>query len=93
MRSRTGSNHRFSLSFVLRFSRRLPLQLHSAFQFLHFVYLLSRWMRSARKNLKRLSRQEFTYKEEPSLAAATAVMITLIGLVAIILLMIGGAGR
>jgi uncharacterized membrane protein YidH (DUF202 family) len=46
-----------------------------------------------RKNLKRLSRQEFTYKEEPSLAAATAVMITLIGLVAIVLLMIGGAGR
>jgi putative membrane protein len=46
-----------------------------------------------RKNLKRLSRQEFTYQEEPSLAAATAVMITLIGIVAIILLMISSAGR
>ena len=46
-----------------------------------------------RKNLKRLSRQEFTYKEEPSLAAATAVMITLIGIVAIILLIISSAGR
>lgn len=45
-----------------------------------------------RKNLKRLSRQEFTYQEEPSLAAATAVMITLIGIVAIILLMISSAG-
>ena len=46
-----------------------------------------------RKNLKRLSRQEFTYQEEPSLAAATAVMITLIGIVAIILLVISSAGR
>jgi putative membrane protein len=46
-----------------------------------------------RKNLKRLSRQEFTYQEEPSLAASTAVMITLIGIVAIILLMISSAGR
>ncbi|MCX5929307.1 MAG: DUF202 domain-containing protein [Synechococcus sp. LacPavin_0920_WC12_MAG_50_7] len=46
-----------------------------------------------RKNLKRLSRQEFTYQEEPSLAAATAVMITLIGIVAIILLIISSAGR
>ncbi|MCP9923392.1 YidH family protein [Synechococcus lacustris] len=46
-----------------------------------------------RKNLKRLSRQEFTYKEEPSLAAAIAVMITLIGIVAIILLIISSAGR
>lgn len=46
-----------------------------------------------RKNLKRLSRQEFTYQEEQSLAAATAVMITLIGIVAIILLMISSAGR
>ena len=46
-----------------------------------------------RKNLKRLSRQEFTYQEEPSLAAATAVMITLIGIMAIILLIISSAGR
>ena len=46
-----------------------------------------------RKNLKRLSRQEFTYQEESSLAAATAVMITLIGIVAIILLVISSAGR
>jgi len=46
-----------------------------------------------RINLKRLSRQEFTYQEEPSLAAATAAMITLIGIVAIILLMISSAGR
>ena len=46
-----------------------------------------------RKNLKRLSRQEFTYQEEPSLAASTAVMITLIGIIAIILLMISSAGR
>lgn len=46
-----------------------------------------------RKNLKRLSRQEFTYQEEPSLAAATAVMITLIGIVAIILLITSSAGR
>jgi putative membrane protein len=45
------------------------------------------------RNLKRLLRDDFTYQEEPSIASATAVMITLIGLAALLLLVLGGMGR
>jgi putative membrane protein len=45
------------------------------------------------RNLKRLLRDDFTYQEEPSIASATAVMITLIGLAALVLLFLGGIGR
>jgi putative membrane protein len=44
------------------------------------------------RNLKRMARQEFTYREEPSIAAATAVMISLIGGAALALLLLGAAG-
>ncbi|WP_398330423.1 YidH family protein [Vulcanococcus sp.] len=42
-----------------------------------------------RTNLKRLLRDNFTYGDHPSLANATAVMISLIGLAALILLLFG----
>jgi putative membrane protein len=42
-----------------------------------------------RTNLKRLLRDDFTYSEHPSLANATAVMISWIGLAALILLLLG----
>ena len=46
-----------------------------------------------RRNLKRLLREDFTYREEPSIATATAVMISLIGVVALILLTLGATAR
>mgnify|MGYP003340493690 FL=1 len=42
-----------------------------------------------RRNLRRLLREDFTYREEPSIAQATALMLSLIGLTAIVLLLIG----
>ncbi|MFM8259388.1 MAG: YidH family protein [Vulcanococcus sp.] len=42
-----------------------------------------------KRNLRRLLRDDFTYSERPSIAAATAVMISLIGLAALILLLFG----
>ncbi|MFM7312022.1 MAG: YidH family protein [Cyanobium sp.] len=42
-----------------------------------------------RRNLRRLLRDEFTYREHPSIAGATAVMISLIGLAALGLLLLG----
>lgn len=41
-----------------------------------------------RRALKRLLREEFTYREEPSIANATALMLTLIGLAAAALLLL-----
>lgn len=41
-----------------------------------------------RRSLKRLLREEFIYREEPSIANATALMLTLIGLVAAVLLLL-----
>lgn len=41
-----------------------------------------------RRALKRLLREEFTYREEPSIANATALMLTLIGLAAAVLLLL-----
>ena len=41
-----------------------------------------------RRALKRLLRDEFTYREEPSIANATALMLTLIGLAAAVLLLL-----
>ncbi len=38
--------------------------------------------------LKRLLREEFTYRAEPSIANATALMLTLIGLAAAVLLLL-----
>jgi putative membrane protein len=42
-----------------------------------------------RTNLKRLLREDFTYGDRPSLATATAVMISLIGMAALLLLLLG----
>jgi len=39
--------------------------------------------------LRRLRRDDFLYREEPSIAMATAVSIALIGIVALVLLLIG----
>ena len=44
-----------------------------------------------RRSLKRLLREEFTYREEPSIANATALMLTLIGLAAAVLLLFGAS--
>jgi len=41
-----------------------------------------------RRALKRLLREEFTYREEPSIANATALMLTLIGVAAAGLLLL-----
>ncbi|MFM2080495.1 MAG: hypothetical protein RLZZ124_1564 [Cyanobacteriota bacterium] len=45
--------------------------------------------RQHNRNLQRLLRDDFTYREHPSIAAATAVMISLIGLAALVLLLLG----
>ena len=42
-----------------------------------------------RHNLRRLLRDDFTYSERPSIATATAVMLSLIGLAALLLLLLG----
>jgi putative membrane protein len=46
-----------------------------------------------RHNLKRLLREEFTYREETSIAQATALMLSLIGMAAIVLLLLGSSRR
>lgn len=46
--------------------------------------------RQHRVNLKRLLREDFTYSERPSIADATAVMISLIGIAALGLVVLGG---
>ncbi|MEB3199310.1 MAG: DUF202 domain-containing protein [Synechococcaceae cyanobacterium] len=46
-----------------------------------------------RRNLRRLLREDFTYSEAPSIADATAVMISLIGLAALGLLVAGSLQR
>jgi putative membrane protein len=43
-----------------------------------------------RKVLLRLRRQEYTYHEEPSIALATAVLLSLIGMATLVLLVLGG---
>ena len=40
--------------------------------------------------LRRLRRQEYTYHEEPSIALATAVLLSLIGIATLVLLVLGG---
>ena len=49
--------------------------------------------RQHRRNLRRLLRDDFTYHDDPSLATGTAVMISLIGLVALALLLAGALLR
>jgi putative membrane protein len=46
-----------------------------------------------KRNLKRLLRDDFTYREETSIAQATALMLSLIGLVAMVLLIMGSSQR
>jgi len=46
-----------------------------------------------RLSLRRLLRDDFTYREVPSIASATALMLSLIGLAAIVLLLVGATGR
>ncbi len=45
-----------------------------------------------RQMLKRLRRDDFIYREEPSIALATAVSIALIGVLALVLLLAGALG-
>ena len=45
-----------------------------------------------RRVLLRLRREDYTYREEPSIAQATAVLLTLIGLVTLGLLVAGALG-
>lgn len=47
--------------------------------------------RQHRRALQRLLREEFTYREEASIAEATALMLTLIGLAAAGLLLLGAS--
>jgi len=44
------------------------------------------------RNLRRLNHTDFTYSEEPSIATATAVMLSAIGAAALALLWLGRAG-
>ena len=44
-----------------------------------------------KRNLKRLLREEFTYRDEASIAQATALMLSLIGMAAIVLLLLGSS--
>jgi putative membrane protein len=46
-----------------------------------------------RRNLKRLLREEFTYRDDTSIAQATALMLSLIGVAAIVLLLVGSSRR
>jgi putative membrane protein len=46
-----------------------------------------------RRVLRRLRREEYTYREEPSIALATAVLLGLIGVVALVLLVVSAATR
>jgi putative membrane protein len=46
-----------------------------------------------RRVLRRLRREEYTYREEPSIALATAVLLGLIGVVALMLLVVSAATR
>lgn len=46
-----------------------------------------------RRVLQRLRREEYTYREEPSIALATAVLLGLIGVAALVLLVVGAASR
>jgi putative membrane protein len=46
-----------------------------------------------RRVLRRLRREEYTYREEPSIALATAVLLGLIGLAALGLLVVGAINR
>ena len=45
-----------------------------------------------RRELKRLARDEYVYQEQPRLAAATATMVSLIGVMALVFLVLG-SGR
>lgn len=49
--------------------------------------------RQHNRNVKRLQQETFTYVERPSIAAATALMISGIGLTALVLLLIGAWAR
>ena len=42
-----------------------------------------------RQILRRLRREDFVYREEPSIALATAISIALIGILALVLLLAG----
>ena len=44
-----------------------------------------------KRNLKRLLRDDFTYRQEASIAQATALMLSLIGIAAIVLLLLGSS--
>ena len=46
-----------------------------------------------RRVLRRLRREEYTYREEPSIALATAVLLGLLGVMALVLLVVSAATR
>ena len=46
-----------------------------------------------RRVLRRLRREEYTYREEPSIALATAMLLGLIGMAALVVLVVGATTR
>ena len=68
---------------------QLGVRLVSTAFILTGVVAMAAATREHRRNLRRLLRDDFTYGERPSIAAATAVMISLIGLAALLLLLLG----
>lgn len=67
----------------------LSVRLISVAFILTGVVAMSAATRQHKLNLKRLLRDDFTYSERPSIASATAVMISLIGVAALGLLAVG----
>jgi putative membrane protein len=46
-----------------------------------------------RRVLRRLRREDYTYREEPSIALATAMLLGLIGMAALVVLVVGATTR
>jgi putative membrane protein len=67
----------------------LSVRLISVAFILTGVVAMAAATRQHKLNLKRLLRDDFTYSERPSIASATAVMISLIGVAALGLLALG----
>ena len=68
---------------------QLSVRLVSMAFILTGVVAMAAAVRQHDRNLRRLLRDDFTYDGDPSLASATAVMISLIGVAALLLLLAG----
>jgi len=72
---------------------QLSVRLVSMAFILTGVVAMAAATRQHHRNLKRLVREDFTYNGDPSLATATALMISLIGVAALVLLLLGALVR